>query len=69
MSTRGPTLWAESHMGLLVVRERDFGGAFVLSRVSEGGQTGLCPVSALSLSWRVLWIQPSPPQGKDEVVE
>jgi hypothetical protein len=42
----GPTLWAESHMGLSVVRERDFGGAFVLSRVSEGGRTGLRPISA-----------------------
>jgi hypothetical protein len=47
----------------------DFGGAFVLSRVSEGGRTGLHPVSALGLSWRVLWIQPSPAQGEDEVVE
>jgi hypothetical protein len=47
----------------------DFGGAFVLSRVSEGGRTGLHPVSALGLSWRVLWIQPSPVQGEDEVIE
>jgi hypothetical protein len=28
----------------------DFGGVFVLSRVSEGGRIGLHPVSALSLS-------------------
>jgi hypothetical protein len=27
-----------------------FGGAFALSRVSEGGRTGLHPVSALGLS-------------------
>jgi hypothetical protein len=47
----------------------DFGGAFDLSRVSEGGRTGLHLVSALGLSWRVLWIQPSPVQGEDEVVE
>jgi hypothetical protein len=32
----------------------DFGGAFVLSRVSEGGRTGLRPVSALGLSCRVV---------------
>jgi hypothetical protein len=44
-------------------------GAFILSCVSEGGQTGLHPVSALGLSWRVLWIQPSPAQGEDEVDE
>jgi hypothetical protein len=32
----------------------DFGKAFVLSRVSKGGQTGLRPVSALGLFWRVV---------------
>ena len=46
-----------------------FDGAFVLSRVSEGGRTGLHLVSALGLSWRVLWIQPSPAQGEGEVVK
>jgi hypothetical protein len=41
------------HGPLLVVRVGgliDFGGAFVLSRMSEGGRTGLRPVSALGLS-------------------
>jgi hypothetical protein len=47
----------------------DFSGAFVLSRVSEGGRTGLCPISALGLSWCVLWIRPSPAQGENEVDE
>jgi hypothetical protein len=47
----------------------DFGGAFVLSRVSEGGRTGLHPVKALGLSCGVLWIWPSPAQGENEVGE
>jgi hypothetical protein len=76
-------LIAHSHVGpnsvgqtvhglLLVVRVGcpvDFSGAFVLSRMSKGGRTGLRPVSALGLSWRVSRIQPSPVQGEDEVIE
>jgi hypothetical protein len=44
---------AQGHISLSVVRVEgpvDFGGAFVLSRVSEGGQTCLHLVSALGLS-------------------
>jgi hypothetical protein len=44
------------HGPLLVVRVGgpvDFGRAFVLSHMSEGGRTSLRPVSALGLSWRV----------------
>jgi hypothetical protein len=45
-----------AHGPLLVVRVGglvDFDWSSVLFRVSEGGRTGLHPVSALGLSWRV----------------
>jgi hypothetical protein len=67
MSTWGPTLWVASLGGEGEGGPVDFSRAFVLSRVGEGSRTGLRLVSALGLSRWVLWIQPSPAQGENEV--